>query len=252
MSTHVPVALAMLLIIVPSARAESFNIGPIKNTNPKDVSAIWAECETTADGQRMTCEFTQVWARLAKTPEDAAAEVEKVLREVTPREMGQTCKDQRKQMTDLFSKVEAAQDVAPRFKEFVTGMARRLDAMCDKPTNETVREFLRYSLEKDTKTCRIWANPWKETFTRQLGNRWVSNRGPSGLCGVIIVSTLESKPFDPKEPDSLLRLWSYETQKIVTNKQAAGPLCPVDETKVRYSWDAKDFDRSCEFIEFGF
>jgi len=73
-----------------------------------------------------------------------------------------------------------------------------------------------------------------------------------GVCGTVVISTLESKLIDPKKPDSLVRLWTYETLKIVTNKDTGGPFCQFDEAEVRYSWDAKDFDRSSEFIEFGF
>jgi hypothetical protein len=79
------------------------------------------------------------------------------------------------------------------------------------------------SVEKDTRTCRVRTNPWQETFTRSLGGKWVSNRGPSGDCSVVIVSTLE--PEDPKEPPSENALWTY-------------------------SWKAKEFDRSCAFVEF--
>lgn len=243
---------ATLLVLATDAYAQSITIGPLKNNNPADVSSVSAECESSPDGRPMTCSFIQVRVDLAKTPEAAAAELEKQLREIAPQEMGKTCKDQRKDMADIAAKVTAAPDVAPRLKAFFTGWLQRFNTMCDKPTTDTVREFIWYGLQKDTKTCRIWANPWKETFTKQLGDKWVSNRGPGGICGVVTVSTLESRPIDPKKPSPLLRLWTYETQKVVTNKSVGGPLCQFDETKVRYSWDAKDFDRSCEFVEFGF
>jgi hypothetical protein len=242
----------MLVIVAPTANAESVTIGPIQNTSPKDVSSLSAECETAADGQRMTCSFVQIRVDLKKRPEVAAAEVEKQLQEVTPQQMTQVCKNQRQEMADLAAQITTTQDVTPGLKMFFTEWIQRFQAMCKKPTRESIREYRQYSLQKETKTCRIWANPWQETFTKQSRDKWVSNRGPNGICGVVTVSTLESEPIDPKKPDSLLRVWTYETQKIVTNKAAGGPFCDMDETRIRYSWDAKDFDRSCEFIEFGF
>jgi hypothetical protein len=106
-------------------------------------------------------------------------------------------------MAELAAQVASTRDVAPQLKAFFTEWMQRFKAMCDKPTTETIREYWWYGLQKETKTCRIWANPWQETFTKQSKDKWVSNRGPSGICGVVTVSTLESKPLDPKKPDSL-------------------------------------------------
>lgn len=247
--------LGMLLGTASEVNAQTVSIGHLKNTNPKDVSSVWAECETSVDGRRMTCDFVQIRVDLVKTPEAARAELEKQLKEfkdTTTQDNAKTCRDDRKKMADLSAAVAATKDVSPRFKAFMTGFIQRFNAMCDKPTMENIRNYFGYHLEKDTKTCKILANPWKETFTRQLGDKWVSNRGPSGICGVVIISTLEGRPLDPKTPDDVFKVWTYETQKVVTNRGAGSQLCFFDETKVQYSWQAKDFDRSCEFIEFGF
>jgi hypothetical protein len=247
--------LGLLLGAASEVNSQTVFIGPLKNTNPKDVSSVWAECETSADGRRMTCDFVQIRVDLVKTPEAATAELEKQLKEFkdsAAQDIAKTCRDDRKQMADLAAGVAANKDLSSRFKAFMTGFVQRFNAMCEKPTMENIRNYLGYHLEKDTKTCKILANPWKETFTRQLGDKWVSNRGPSGICGVVIISTLEGRPLDPKKPDGVLKLWTYKTQKVVTNREAGGQLCFFEETKVQYSWQAKDFDRSCEFIEFGF
>jgi hypothetical protein len=85
-------SVVMLVSLAPNANAQSVTIGPLKNTNPQDVSSVSAECEISADERRMTWHFVQIRVDLARTPEAAAAEVEKLLQEVTPREMTQTCK----------------------------------------------------------------------------------------------------------------------------------------------------------------
>jgi hypothetical protein len=190
----------------------------------------------------MTCNFVEVFVTLAKTPEQAAAELEKQFQAATPQEIAKACKDQRQYMADLAAKATTAQDVGPREKAFFTGLLQRYNTMCDKRTAKSIRDYLWYTLEKQTKTCRIWTNSWKETFTKQLENKWVSNEGPDGICGVVVVSSLEAK-------DSLVG--SYETQKVVTNKDVNSPFCQLDETKVRYAWDDKFVDRSCEFIVLG-
>jgi hypothetical protein len=123
----------------------------------------------------------------------------------------------------LRATVAKSAEISQRMKVYFDEWFRRFDAFCDKPTRETARAYLSYGMEKDTRTCRVRTNPWQETFTRSLGGKWVSNRGPSGNCSVVIVSTLE--PEDPKEPPSENALWTY-------------------------SWKAKEFDRSCAFVEF--
>jgi hypothetical protein len=256
-SVRVDVLFTWVLLVIPAihVQAQSIRIGPLKNANPQDVSSVSAECEPSTDGRRMTCNFIQVRVDLVKTPEAAAAELEEQLRDTTTisQARAEMCKNQGQEMAGLTAKLEATQDVPPRLKVFVAGLMQRFKAICQKPTIESMREFLQYTLEKETKTCRIWANPWQETFTKQSRDKWVSNRGPSGICGVVTVSTLESKPMNLKKPDNLvLQHWTYETQKIMTTKEAGEQLCFFDETKIRYAWNAKEFDRECEFIEFGF
>ena len=113
-------------------------------------------------GQRMTCNFVQIRADLAKTPEAAAAEVEKQLQEVTPRQMTQVCKVQRQEMADLAAQVATTQDIAPRPKVFLTDWMQCFQVVGKKPTIESIREYLRYGSQKETKSCRIWANPGQE------------------------------------------------------------------------------------------
>lgn len=240
----------LILSIAPAVGQQSVFIPPLKNMNPDDVSTIFPDCELSADKQRMTCSFVQIRVDLVRTPAGARAELEKQMGQVTPQEMATTCATTKKEFKELLSKADTMPG-QERFKAYFRRMIDLLNAICAKPGPETLRAFLWHGLEKDTKTCRIWANPWKETFINTLG-KWVSNRGPTGMCGVVIVSTLDSKPLDPKKSDSPVRLWTYETQKIVTNKELGGPFCQLEESKITYSWQAKDFDRSCEFIEFGF
>jgi len=227
--------------------------------DPNDPSAIFPDCKLSTDKQTMTCNIVQVWARPKMSPEKAKEEVERNIRETAreldksgARSLAKDCKDGWwKQANEVYRK-QLSQDTgtSPRIVGFLRGLAERVTALCDQPSVAALREVLRYTFEKETRTCRIYGNPWQETLKRGLGNRWVSNRGPGGICGVVVVSTFESKPTNPTRPDSL-HVWTYETQKIVTNKEMGGPLCPLDGKSV-YSWQALDFDVNCEFIEFGF
>lgn len=239
------------LILFPIAvAAQTVVISSINNTNPKDVSSISAECQVAADGQRMTCNFVQVSVGLKKQPEAVAGEVEKALKDFDAGEMAKACKEGRKEDATLRARLARTPDVSQRMKAILEEWFRRHDAFCDKPTRESARAFLSYGMEKETRICRVWSNPWQETFTRSLGGKWVSNRGPAGICDVVILSILEAE--NPKKAPWENYLWTYSTQKIMTDKGVGNALCLFDEAKVTYSWKSKEFDRSCEFIEFGF
>jgi hypothetical protein len=101
MSIGVLVILATLLVFTTDPYAQDITIGPLKNSNPGDVSSVSAECETSPDGRQMTCSLIQIRVDLVKTQEAATAELERQLREIDSQEMGKSCKDQRKEMTDI-------------------------------------------------------------------------------------------------------------------------------------------------------
>jgi hypothetical protein len=94
----------------------------------------------------------------------------------------------------------------------------------------------------EMRTCEVWTTGWENAFTRQSDLRWVSNEGPSGICGVVEITTLEQEKANSP-------LWTMETRKIVTNKNADQTLCKIpDETPAKYTWRDSTRKLPCEFI----
>jgi hypothetical protein len=152
---------------------------------------------------------------------------EKELREVSKTEM---CAEQ--SMADMRSAIDKPPLISEKERRYGHELLARQKRFCEQPTWATLHEFLRVLNDWDSKTCRIWTNAYTETFEWQPSGKWVSNRGPSGICGVIVVSTLE-----PHDKTKFPVRWTYETRKIVTNKDALkGDVCKFEETPVRYSW----------------
>jgi len=132
-------------------------------------------------------------------------------------------------------------------KAYLTGELQRVQQLCERPSPQTLRAYYWFPLERDTKSCRLRASAWRETFIQNATRVWVSNRGPAGLCGEINVSTLEQTPFDPNPQNKLLP-WTYETQKIQTVKNCLLAGEPGYETKARYSKTGQDPSFGCEVM----
>jgi hypothetical protein len=234
------------------AQGQLILVQPLNNEVRSAVDSVSAQCQRSADGRRLTCDFVQVMVRLQTTPEESERKVRDELSKMTEKDwkdVAAAVKDEncsaakQKELREAVAK----QQLSEKERKYFEGMFERHSRLCAQPTRSNVEELLRFMAEKDSKTCRIWANPYKETFEWQPQGKWVSNRGPGGICGVIYVSTLTAEDKDREMP----ALWRYETRKIVTSKEAGGQLCPVDEQPIRYSWKAPSKALTCEFIEFG-
>jgi hypothetical protein len=106
--------------------------------------------------------------------------------------------------------------------------------------------FIRPPLQDDPAACVIVTNRYEQTFKKQNARRWVNNDGPAGVCGVVVVTTLEQE-----EGDLISSVWrvTLNTRKIVTNK-AASPGCSdvLAEMPETLSWNYRHRALSCEYI----
>ena len=93
----------------------------------------------------------------------------------------------------------------------------------------------------DPQTCTIYTNHYERTFERQSATRWVSKAGPSGVCGVVDVTTLQRDPASEFN-------WTMETRKIVTNRGAAEACKMFDETPERLDTRNTKRPLSCKFV----
>ena len=92
--------------------------------------------------------------------------------------------------------------------------------------------------DDDRQTCGITTLNYEQTFQRLNALRWVSNEGPTGLCGVVTVTTLQE--------DS--GYWTMDNRKIVTHKTAS-PICDIfDERPETLSGQNTRRPLPCTFI----
>ena len=167
-----------------------------------------------------------------------------MLREFTDtgiKEFQDECKSSKvaENLRTAISKPEINKDLIP----YVMNVVNALERVCKNPTRENYESFAHASMEMATKTCKIWVSRWRSTFTKQTESKWVSNAGPDGLCGVIMITTLEREPKHD--------LWTYTTRKVVTSREA-NDLCKiVDDQPSIHSWRTTAKKLSCEIVEPG-
>jgi len=136
---------------------------------------------------------------------------------------------------------EQKQDVV----KFLTAMLN----YCKSPSAATATEMVRAEHEQQTRTCLVHAKPFTQTFKHLAGtNTWVSNEGPDGPCGTVVIARLQKD--DPK-----YSLWTYITRKTITNPNGELPLggscSQLDQTEYVYDWKSEDKFTKCDYVKFG-
>jgi hypothetical protein len=96
-------------------------------------------------------------------------------------------------------------------------------------------------------TCKVSeTDTGSYSFKPVNENKWVSNNGPSGSCGTVIVMTLER---DPKH----LTLWNYSQVRHFTNTEES--MCKSfaeNNIPMSYSWNGgPSIQMDCKYIDFG-
>ena len=141
----------------------------------------------------------------------------------------------------------------PRHKSYLFETTGAMKRFCDQPSAKNYESFLLLTHEKEMRTCTVWHNSYKETFTRSNNSSksWTSNEGPSGECGVIRIATFR---FRKSENTFRRGFWVYETEKIITNKETKwlGGLASCKdrfEGKMFYDWKQPKTFFGCDYID---
>jgi hypothetical protein len=150
--------------------------------------------------------------------------------------------------------------MTPAALEKTREFARLTSAHCKNPSQKTREALANHLTLRESKTCRVGGNMWKEVFVRAKGieagnfggsDSWVTKDQPSGACGVVLVNRWE---LDKSEDTKKYKFWNYVARKVITNPAGAGLLgmkcSDLDEGTYLYSWRSNDINIDCETIKF--
>jgi hypothetical protein len=134
-------------------------------------------------------------------------------------------------------------------------ITKALLEFCKSKTEQNFLNVIRLGHEKDTRTCKVSSQPFKQRFRFVSDDisgagSWVTEGAPEGPCGFVQLSR-----FEPDlQRDFKRAFWKYIARKAVTNPQGSffpGTSCKgFDEGEYLYDWKAKERFLGCDYIEF--
>jgi len=243
--------LVLLLLAATPAFAETMDIteapyfdfmGSIGNN-----SAMAMKCSGEPPFQEIDCAFTQVMisATTSKDLADRKTETIKELDGVQPKDIQNLSKDLTSTDIDKFlSKMKAA---TPEQKEYAQDMVGILKAITSSKDKVSLKKAMLEHEDMKGATCSLTLNTFELHFSRISKNKWLYNPGPTGLCNVVRISTLENLEDHPN-------LWTFTQTTVTADKD---PTCQkwvdVGSTIVT-SWDSPKAFKfgQCKYIQFGF
>jgi hypothetical protein len=239
---------------IAHAGHERFTVGEMRDVDPSAIviTSISGACIPSHDREKMECYFTSFALWRTKTPEQIKKE------EKDERDLEQELKKDAAKMIKDMKKTFCEEKTAPdplvlKYNVPARTLFAAVKDFCGHPTRDSALGLVRAVTRLDERKCSVAVTDWRSTFLRQ-GDRWVENTGPSGLCGVINVSTLV--PQDAKKIDTPTGpvLWTLNQKTITThgadNELCAKSLFKIEEGAITLSWNAPS--KSIECGEMGF
>jgi hypothetical protein len=228
------------------------NLDMLTNVDDNEISAMSGECQRERSGA-LKCRFHQTLVPREKSREEIEKEIadntKATMKEVKSLLNDPLCnKDERAKFAAEINRIKATDPAKAEQVKVAEEMITPMFRVCDDPSERNVRAMVRTNVERENLTCKIVSlRPFELTFQLQPDGRWLSNDGPSGPCGVILITTLEK---DPKYSV----LWTYTQRRLITNKAGSIGLaeCKAFEEHTQvFSWKPQDKFRQCKMIKFG-
>ncbi|HIB77547.1 MAG TPA: hypothetical protein EYO58_08030 [Flavobacteriales bacterium] len=222
-------------------------------------NSVQISCEQTGNPREILCHFYQMSVSYVLDPADLDGEIKKEIARYSGDEYtGEDILDQIKGMCrdsdkfiEAFEKKSESDDVPDRIATYVGLMRETCSLSTDEEVESFLKKMVRFQKTTESKTCKVWPNTWDETFSYNStgdGSYWISKADPSGVCGIINVSTL-------RQVDEIF--WGYDSRRVVTNREGSGSFMSLscdsfEDRKVAYSWRPNDHYVMCEKIKFNF
>ena len=229
--------------------------------NTKETSSLTYSCEQDQD-RSLECEFIQTAVRKKAKPEHLDSKLKQGRDEFrggvdistdeckTNNEMVEVLEGRKKT-----PKEKGWKEITEMQKEDFLLTIKALSEFCQARTEENYLKFVHLIYGKDTRTCRVSSNPYKQKFKfvqnfNSGAGSWVTLGTPEGPCGIVQLSRFESE----RMKDSKFVSWKYIARKAITNPKgftSPGMLCKdLDESEYLYDWASKEHSPGCDYIEF--
>jgi hypothetical protein len=255
--------LATLAMIISSAEinAREIEIGHLETKDDPDAISSWLFFHCDENGDLMICDAFQTLIARELQPEQRASEIEKQMQGDPVKQfsnsMGADCDKDKMDAMSQATKTGKSLDGQPLDAKALQDYMPFLKAMndaCASPTVNTVRRVVEIYTDRKIKTCRV-SNFYSKIEFRwnEQTQKWFSQEGPSGPCGAIRISSLETDKEAKLGGVTLgtaknSSFWLYTQKRLFTNLN--GPGCSkFSEHVTHYTWRTSTNLEDCRYIE---
>lgn len=252
--------IAWLFSVASVAYAQDYPAGTHLFYGTTDNDSLLVRCDPPVNGS-IQCKFVQTMVSRRSEWKDFEAElpgaIDKLLGEKNAESCGNIAEFAKAirdgtippGVTDLEKYKAGMAKTTPEQKQDLLKMLDSFAAYCAKPNKTTAETMLRQMHDKESRTCQVSSNTYEQTFRKSdVGDAWLSNEGPTGDCGVIVISKLERSKGEYK-------MWVYRTQKVVTMKEERSlglvSCAKLDEQEYFFDWMSDEKFLRCDYIKFG-
>jgi hypothetical protein len=229
---------------------ERFGVASMGDADPSGdtITSVSGACVPTHDREKLDCYFTSFSLYKERSDEERKKELDEFV-EGLNRDPARHIAALKKGFCN--QKMLNPDPVRLKYSVWLRTFYPSMKTFCENPSRDSALNFFKTMTEAGAGKCRCWVSDWRASFIRQV-DRWVSNSGPAGLCGVVRVGTLT--PQDPKKMKETVgpTLWRFDQRSIVTRADSqACKFFKVKDAAISLSWDAPTKSLDCNEFEFG-
>ena len=245
---------SFLAAVQSTSAGEAPSVGILYNTS--DRASLTFDCRSSGH-EKLSCEFVQTSVRRKLNPVELAGKLELARVEFSEKKAGFS-EEECQHATTLLGILEGKHkppvgadfsQLSETDRSYAVSLSKAITRFCSDKTLENYIKVSRVEYEKQTKTCLIASNSFKQVFSKAASGAWIVEAQRTGDCGVVRLDKFEA------DESNGIKFWNYTSRKAVTNPKATfglfGLSCSgLDEREYLYSWRKKDPEFSCESVEF--
>jgi hypothetical protein len=233
----------------PAGRSAGLDTPPMLLNLGSNVNdgTVTVACAGKEPYSQLTCKIYRLWVKQPSIEEYQKSRAA-LQKDLATRSEADLLKMRQNRCSDLKS---VRGEFEKQFKDYSPGRAasardgyEKMKAVCGCATKQCITSVMLEQQTHEQNECTVYDAVFSADFVKVAENKWVSNNGPEGICGVVSVFTIEHEPTS-------ISLWTYTEHYTYTN--TSDGLCkglPNSETST-YSWKSgRNVRLKCEELKF--
>jgi hypothetical protein len=233
----------------PAGRSAGLDTPPTLLNLGSNVSdgSVSVACAGKEPYSQLSCKVYRLWVKQQPIEEYQKSRAA-LQKDLATRSEADLLKMRQDRCSDLKS---VSAEFEKKFEGYSPGRAvsardgyEQMKAVCDCATKQCITSVMLEQQTHEQNECTVHSAVFPVDFVKVADNKWVSNNGPEGICGVVSVFTIEHEP-------SSTSLWTYTEHYTYTNNSAGFCKGLPDSETSAYSWKSGTNVRlKCEEIKF--